>query len=263
MDLDLQAVTRTVRELAAEQGRYVISRWPAIGTLRYKDRRDVVTDVDATVERELIRELRARFPGHGFSGEETGDHDPDADCVWLIDPIDGTKYYVGQSSLFSVSIALLCRGEPVLGVVYHAASGQCFHAFRGGGAFVDDQRLTGPAVARLDEVIANVETPDTHRLSPAERQWFETRLVALSRRLYRLRTLGVSALAACWAASGALDAYVDLTGYSKLYDTAAGRVLMAEAGLRTEDVDVGVGPRRLLAAPPVVFEGLREILLAR
>lgn len=261
MNLDLAAVTRTVRKLAAEQGRYVLSRWPAIGTLRYKDRRDVVTDVDATVERALIRELRARFPGHGFSGEETGDHDADADHVWLIDPIDGTKYYVGQASLFSVSIALLYRGEPVLGVVHNASSQQCFHAYRGGGAFVGEQRLSGPGVVRLDEVIANVETPETHRLSADERQWFESRLVELGRRLYRLRALGVSALAACWVASGALDAYVDLTGYSEPQDTAAGRVLMAEAGLRAEYLDVGVGPPRLVAAPPDLFEELREILI--
>ena len=261
MDLDLATVTRTVRELAAEQGRYILARWPTIGTLHYKNRRDMATDADLAVERALIRELRERFPEHGFRGEETGDHLPNADYVWLIDPIDGTKYYVGRSSLFSVSIALVHHDEPVLGVIYNAAAGQCFHAYRGGGAFLDDQRLTGPDVGRLDEVIANVDTPETHRLSPAERRWFESRLVELSRRLYRLRALGVGALAACWVASGALDAYVDLTGYVKPQDTAAGLVVMREAGLRTEYVDAGIGPPRLVAAPPALFAPLREVLL--
>ena len=68
-------------------------------------------------------------------------------------------------------------------------------------------------------------------------------------------------LASCWLATGALDAYVDLTGYVKPQDTAAGFVIMREAGLRTEYVEVGVGPRRLVAAPPALFAPLHEILM--
>jgi myo-inositol-1(or 4)-monophosphatase len=261
VDLDLAAVTRIARDLAVEQGGHILAQWPSIGPLNYKDRRDMATNVDVEVERTIKGKLGAMFPDHGFQGEETADRNPGADYQWLVDPIDGTKYYVGQSSLFSVSIALLHRGQPVVGVVYNVTARQCFHAYRGGGSFLDGQRLGGPTVDRLNEVIANVDTPKTHRLPPEERLWFETKLVELSRRLYRLRALGVGSLAACWLASGALDAYVDLTGYVKPQDTAAGRVLLSEAGVQTEYLDVGVGPRRLLAAPPQVFEELRDILL--
>jgi len=262
-DLDLAAVTRAVQELAAEQGRHVLARWPSIGTLSYKDRRDMVTNVDLEVEGAIKSRLAAMFPDHGFQGEETAGRNPEADYQWLVDPIDGTKYYVGQSSLFSVSIALLHRGRPVVGVVYNVTARQCFHAYHGGGSFLDGQRLTGPDARRLDEVIANVDTPQTHRLPPEERLWFETKLVELSRRLYRLRALGLGSLAACWLATGALDAYVDLTGYVKPQDTAAGRVVLQEAGLQMEYLDVGVGPRRLLAAPPPIFAELRDLLLRK
>jgi len=263
VDLDLAAVTRTVRGLAVEQGGYILAQWPAIGTLSYKDRRDMVTNVDLEVEGAIRSKLEAMFPDHGFQGEETEDSHPEADYQWLVDPIDGTKYYVGQSSLFSVSIALLHRGDPVVGVVYNVTAQQCFHAYRGGGSFLDGQRLSGPTVHRLGDVIANVDTPETHRLPPEERLWFETKLVELSRRLYRLRALGLGSLAACWLATGALDAYVDLTGYVKPQDTAAGRVVLREAGVPMEYLDVGVGPRRLLAAPPQIFAELRDILLRK
>ncbi len=261
MELDLAAVTDTVRELTAEQGRYILAQWSSIGHVSYKNRRDMATDVDVEVERRLIGELRARFPSHGFQGEETGDSNPEAEYQWLIDPIDGTKYYVGLSSLFSVSVALLLRGEPMVGVVQNVVAGQCFHAHRGGGAFLDDQRLSGSAVTDLSDVIANVDTPGTDQLSAEERRWFEAKLIELSRRLYRLRALGLSSLAACWLATGALDAHVDLTGHAMPQDTAAGRIVMTEAGMRTEYVDVGVGPRRLLAAPPAIFEDLRRLLV--
>ncbi len=261
MDLDLATISPTIRELAAEQGRYLLERWSSIGRRDTKDRRDVVTDVDFEVERRLIEALKTSFPDHGFSGEETGDHGRGAAYQWLIDPIDGTKYFAAQASLFSVSIALVWRGDPILGVVYNAPARQCFHAFRGGGAFLDERPLSGPRVETLKEVIANVDTPNSHDLTDGERRWFESRLVELTRRLYRIRALGLGSLAACWLATGALDAYVDLTGYVKPQDVAAGRVVMREAGLRVEHVDVAHGPSRLVAAPAELFEELRDLLL--
>ncbi len=261
-ELDLEAITRTLRALVQEQGELALERWPSAEALVYKSRRDFATAVDLEIEGNLKAELRARFPGHGLSGEESADENRGSDHQWLIDPIDGTKYYAGRSSLFSVSVGLLHRGEPILGVVYAAASRQCFYAWRGGGAWLDGERLRGSAASDLAEMIANVDTPGSHDVPEAERQWFETRLLELTRRLYRVRALGQGSLAACWLASGAFDAYVDLTGYSKPQDLAAGRVIMKEAGARVEYVDPGVGPRRLLAAPAGVWEELQEILLA-
>lgn len=260
-EMNLAEVVHVVRDLAAEQGRLAVERWPDATPLEHKDRRDFVTEVDLEIERNIKAALRSRFPGHGLAGEETAAENRRSEYQWLIDPIDGTKYYAGRSSLFAVSIGLLFRDEPVLGVVYSAPSAQCFYAFEGGGAFLDGQRLSGSDVDDLSKVIAAVDTPGTHMLSEPERAWFEPKLLELSRRLYRIRALGQGSLAACWLASGAFDAYVDLTGYVKPQDLAAGRVIMKEAGARLEYLEPGAGPRRLLAAPPQVFDQLRRLLL--
>lgn len=262
-DLDLEELTRWVRDRTVAQGRYVLSQWPALPGLRYKDGRDVVTEVDLEVERNLRADLRRRFPHHGFHGEETGSYNPRARFQWLVDPLDGTKYYAGFASLFSVSVGLLRGGEPILGVIYDVTARHCFSAYSAGGAFLDDRELSGSRVAELDRVIANVETPGSDRLSAAERDWFEARWTALSRHLYRVRSLGQSSLAACWVATGALDAYLDLTGYALPQDTAAARLVMSEAGMRVGYVDVGVGPPRLVGAPPAVFPRLVELLDGR
>lgn len=261
MELHLADVVPMVRDLAAEQGRLAVSRWTSAAPRTHKDRRDFATAVDLEIEHNLKAALGARFPGHGLSGEETGDENREAEYRWLIDPIDGTKYYAGQASLFSVSIALLCHQEPVLGVVYSAPSAQCFSGFEGGGAFLDGRPLHGSAVDDVSKALANLDTPGSHALSDREREWFERKLLALTRRLYRVRALGQGSLAACWLASGALDAYVDLTGYVKAHDLAAGRIIMKEAGVRVEYLDPGVGPRRLVAAPPKVFAQLQRLLL--
>lgn len=259
--LDLEEVTGFIRRLATEQGELALLRQPNAVSVVSKDRRDFATQVDLEVEHNLKAAIRARFPDHGMSGEETEDENTSADYQWLIDPIDGTKYYAAQSSLFTVSIGLHLRGEPVLGVVYGAASRQCFYAWQGGGAYLDGQRLQGSTRGDLSKVIVNVDTPETHRLPPAERAWFESKLLVLTRNVYRVRALGIGSLAACWMASGALDAYVDLTGYVKPQDMAAGRMILKESGALMEDLDVGVGPSRLLASSPGVFDDLRGLLV--
>ena len=260
MEFDLDGATKFVRNLVRDQAAVVLDRWSSIGSLTYKNSRDFLSEVDLEVERNLKRGLHERFPDHGLCGEETGPENEDAEYQWLIDPIDGTKYYAALSSLFSISVGLLHRGNPLAGVVHLAASGQCFHAYEGGGAFLDDRKLEGPRVKRLSEAIVNVDTPNSSELSTAERAWFENRWIALQRNVYRVRALGVGSLAACWLASGAFDAYIDLTGYHIPQDLAAGRVLMKEAGARVEFLDSGNGPPKLLATPPGLWEQMHRIL---
>ncbi len=84
--------------------------------------------------RSAIREiLEARFPSYGFYGEETGSHDADAENLWLVDPIDGTKAFVREYPMFSTQIALMRGGEIVLGVSSAPVYGELAYAERGCG----------------------------------------------------------------------------------------------------------------------------------
>src|SRR5690606_18573354 len=83
-----------------------------------------VTIADREAEAEMRRLIRAAHPDHGIIGEEHGAERPDADWVWVLDPIDGTKSFVTGRPLFGTLIALCHRGRPVLGVIDHPALGE-------------------------------------------------------------------------------------------------------------------------------------------
>ena len=78
-----------------------------------------VTIADKKTELALRALIEARYPSHGISGEEYGDVRLDAEWVWVLDPIDGTKSFITGKPLFGTLIALLCDGVPVLGKKYY------------------------------------------------------------------------------------------------------------------------------------------------
>ena len=93
-----------------------------------------VTEADIAAERVIRELLEARFPEYGFQGEESGARAADAEYVWLVDPLDGTKAFVREYPMFSTQIALLHGGRPVLGVSNAPAYGELAWAERGQGA---------------------------------------------------------------------------------------------------------------------------------
>src|SRR5258708_13245836 len=109
--------------------------------IRIKADKSPVTEADVRCELAIREIIEARFPGHGFYGEETGMHRPDAEYLWIVDPIDGTKAFVREYPMFSTKIALMRAGEVVLGVSSAPIYGEVAYAERGRGAFLNDKPI--------------------------------------------------------------------------------------------------------------------------
>lgn len=110
-------------------------------TVTTKADRTPVTQADVECE-EAIREIiLSAFPEHGFYGEETGQTRVDADFLWLVDPIDGTKGFVRQYPFFSTQIALMHEGELILGVSSGTMMDELAWAEKGQGAWMNGKRL--------------------------------------------------------------------------------------------------------------------------
>lgn len=211
-----------------------------------------VTVADRSAEEIIRRTLLNAFPDHGFFGEESGKAQVDAEYLWLVDPIDGTKSFVSGYGMFSTQIALMHRGELVLGVSSAPAAGELAWATRGAGASLDGSRLRVSDVSTLSG--ASVSTGNLKTLANSS-QW--ARLGHVLAEANRTRGYGdyyhYHRLAA-----GQLDAVIESD--VNILDIAALCVIVTEAGGIFTDLKgqpVGLGTTSVLAATP----GLHPLLL--
>ncbi len=185
-----------------------------------------VTQADVESEAAIRAVLSAEFPEHGFYGEELGQESLDADYVWLIDPIDGTKAFVRGYPVFSVQIALMHKGEIIVGVsnapCWNMETGETCYAEQGQGAYLNGQRIQVSGIGALEE--ATLSTGNLASLTRSER-W--NKLGALIPRLHRVRGYG-DFLHYHWLASGKLDAVLESD--VSILDVAALSVIVREAG---------------------------------
>ncbi len=201
-----------------------------------------VTEADVRAEEVIRARLTKEFPAYGFFGEESGQHAMQAESIWLVDPIDGTKSFVRETPFFSTQIALLRAGELALGVSSAPAYEELAWAERGGGAFLNGRPIRVSTVASLED--AYVSTGNLQSLARSPR-W--ARLGELVAGVSRIRGYG-DFVHYHLLARGALDAVIESD--VNILDIAALTVIVREAGGTFTDLDngeVGLATRSVLA----------------
>lgn len=197
--------------------------------VRIKADKSPVTEADVRCEIAIREILEARFPAHGFFGEETGSRDADAESLWLVDPIDGTKAFVREYPMFSTQIALMRRGEIVLGVSSAPVYGELCFAERGCGAYLNGKPIAVSQVATLEA--AALSSGNMKSLASGG-QW--ARYGALVARVGRIRGYG-DFLHYHLLASGKIDAVIETD--VNILDIAACAAIVSEAGGRFTDLN--------------------------
>ena len=214
-----------------------------------------VTVADRRAE-EIIREiLLGAFPDHGFFGEEGGKEQEDAEYLWLVDPIDGTKSFVGGYGMFSTQIALMHQGQLVLGVSSAPAAGEVAWATRDSGAMLDDVAIRVSTTAAVQD--ASISTGNLQSMARSP-QWIQLgRILADANRTrgygdyYHYHRL----------AAGQLDAVIESD--VNILDIAALSVIVKEAGGVFTDLQgnpPGLDTTSVLAANPALHSRLLDML---
>jgi histidinol-phosphatase len=196
--------------------------------VRIKADKSPVTEADVRCEVAIREILEARFPAYGFYGEETGSHHLNADNLWLVDPIDGTKAFVREYPMFSTQIALMRGGELILGVSSAPIYGEIAFAERGCGAFLNGKPIRVSEIFAIES--AALSSGNLKSLA-AGSQW--NRYGALVARLNRIRGYG-DFLHYHLLASGKIDAVIESD--VNILDIAACAAIVTEAGGRFTDM---------------------------
>ena len=214
-------------ELVTEAGRLILDRVNRRGILKNKDSRELVTEADRQAERLIVDAICASFPADAVLGEEFGLLSGSSGYVWVIDPIDGTTNYVQHLPVFCVSIAVIRHGHPIIGMVYDPNRGDLFSAVRGAGAFRNGVRLQARWVPLSSQSVFGFSS---RFVGPSP-----SHVIRMLEYFDEYRNIGSAALHLCYIASGWLDgAFSDST---KLWDIAAGGLMVEEAGGRILDFD--------------------------
>lgn len=206
-----------------------------------------VTVADRGAEKVIRKTISNAFPDHGIYGEEYGAESKDTEYLWLIDPIDGTKSFVKRYGMFSTQIALMHKGEMILGVSCAPAMDELVWATRGGGAFNSGGQLHISRVSSISQ--ASISTGNIQSLAAGRRWPALGRILAGTNRTrgygdyYHYHRL----------AAGQLDAVIESD--VNILDIAALYVIVTEAGGRFTDLDgqaPGLDTRSVLAATPAL-----------
>ncbi len=196
--------------------------------VRIKADKSPVTEADVRCETAIREILEARFPTYGFYGEETGSHHVDADNLWLVDPIDGTKAFVREYSMFSTQIALMRGGELVLGVSSAPVYGEIAFAERGCGAYLNGQAVGVSEISAIETAALSSGNMKSLAKGP---QW--KRYGQLVAQVNRIRGYG-DFLHYHLLASGKIDAVIESD--VNILDIAACVAIVTEAGGRFTDL---------------------------
>jgi myo-inositol-1(or 4)-monophosphatase len=225
LEAELELAVRAARGA----GEAVMRAFRGEQEVSFKSADQPVTGADLAADRHLRGVLSGERPGYGWLSEETADSPARLrrERVWVVDPIDGTNSFVEGRPEFAVCVGLVHAGRAVLGVVHNPATGELFHAIRGGGAYRDGVRIRvsarGPG--------------DAPRMVGSRWEIGRGELAAF--REWRLEPLGSTAYRMCRIAEGRAEGFVS-RGPKAEWDVCAPMVVVEEVGGRVTCLDGSV-----------------------
>lgn len=186
---------------------------------------DIVTEVDLQSDECIVNKLKTLFPNDNILSEEQGYLNKDGAFTWVIDPLDGTTNFSIGLPIFAVSIARMCEGLPVFGVVYLPMVDDLFVAVKGGGATLNGEPLKIGQQNTLNKCVLATGFPYDRATAVNNNSKNIEKMIPLVK---GVRRMGAAAYDLCLVAAGILDGFWELR--LGLWDIAAAWLMVTEAG---------------------------------
>jgi myo-inositol-1(or 4)-monophosphatase len=224
---------------------------------------NLVSWVDKEAEKQLVEACSSILPEAGFITEEgtVGASQKEDSLLWIIDPLDGTTNFVHRLPEYSISVGLVCKGEPVLGMIAHADRDKLYYARKGGGAWCNGQQLFNSSESKLSGSLLATGFPyyDFDHMP----QYLEV-LHHFMKNTHGLRRMGSAAIDLAYVAEGVFEGFFEYN--LNPWDVAAGICLVREAGGLVTDFrgeNNALFGRQIIAAGPAVHAAMLEIIRNR
>ena len=203
-----------------------------------KGPQDFVTKTDKRVDKILIEELTKSKKNYSFLTEETGRIiNNNKDVFWIIDPIDGTTNFLHGIPHFAISIALKQENEIVIGLIFDPIKNEIFYAEKNCGSFINNSRMRVSNKNNLEECLFGTNNEGIKFIYPK----------------LNLRNTGCAALDLAYVGCGRLDGFFH--NKINLWDVAAGKIIIEEAGGRVNDINkFEINKIHIKAANPNIYE---------
>jgi myo-inositol-1(or 4)-monophosphatase len=221
-------------ELARKSGALLKEKFSKTHKIHYKGEINLVTEADKMSEDLIIKEIKRHFPDHGILSEESPAITGAGKLRWIIDPLDGTTNYAHGYPVFCVSIALEKEDDVIMGVVYDPMRDDMFVAQRGRGAYLNGIKIAVSPVKNISRSLLATGFPyDIRESKDNNLNYFNS----MAKNVQAIRRAGAAALDLAYLAAGRFDGFWELK--LKPWDTAAGCLLVTEAGGVTSDLKGG------------------------
>jgi len=235
-------------DIVRQAGKIAKDNFGKSEVIKGKEKDDIVTNVDLLVEDYIFSFIKKTFPKHGFDSEESEVYLPDSDYIWILDPIDGTKYYQDNIPIYSISLALQYKGKMIQGIVYLPETDDLFISSleRGDYSFKNDNPnpILCSNMKNLEDISIILEMPNRND-SDIEINRAMGLISKMIKKVKRVRVLGVGSISLCYCAMGGFDLYVSLFIDQKHYDFSAGDFILEHAeGYFYQGDNISIGGRK-------------------
>lgn len=222
---------KVAKQAALEAGKLILNRFgKKQGIYDKGESSNFATQADLDAEKLIIEIISKTFPDHNFICEESGENKKESDYTWVIDPLDGTVSFAAGMPFFVVSVGLLCKFQPLLGVVYWPTENKFYFAQKGQGAYMNNQRIHVSQIDKMENAVLGIDFAHIN----SRKGKFDKYIAPL---MYKNRypyALACDVLTLAFVAEGALDGFPT---QANVWDFAGGAILVEEAGGRVTDPD--------------------------